>query len=376
MANDSMKMTIVSVKEKAPVQVSAGTSGTMQIMRVTHADPLRLEMTEGKYFRSERSAAVRQAVELALQAVGKRAPYADLPRGVDPREVKHILSREHPQLFVLSNMYEYIFTEQMSRLYFYYQYSAEEAARLEGLVREEVSRVVRGARRKKGNVERLKYVYDWFSGNLKYNRVENHPPEDYSVVGTFVHHKAVCAGFAKAFQLVCKRLGIDSAYVYGRMEAGDEVGHAWNLVWLDGYVYHIDATAGVTFFETAGRIAYPCFLCTTEEIKRSRLIEMDFTSRDNPQNTYLASIGCRFEDARALDRILSEFVSSQKRMICIQAGEAYANEGKMMDQVRSSMQRTGCGGMMYHYTNGVCIIIKGQSRKSDKEFRIVKLTVH
>ena len=376
MANNAMKMTIVSVREKAPVQPKPGVSGTMQIVRVTHADPLRLEMTEGKYFRSERSADVLRAVELALQAIGKRAPYADLPRGVDPREVKHILSREHPQLFVLSNVYEYIFTQQMSRIYFYYQYSEEEAAHLEGVIREEVSRIVRGARRKKGNVERLKYVYDWFSGNLQYNRAENHPPEDYSVVGTFVHHKAVCAGFAKAFQMICKRLGIDSAYIYGRMEPGDEVGHAWNLVWLDGYVYHIDTTAGVIFFEAAGRIAYPCFLCTTEEIMRSRLIEMTFTGRDNPQNTYLASVGCRYEDARTLEGILSEFVSGQKRMICIQAGEAYADEKKMMEQVRESMRRTGCSGTMYHYTNGVCIIIKGQSRKPDKEFRIVKLTVH
>ena len=371
-----MKMTIVSVREKALVPAKASGTGTMQIVRVTHADPLRLEMTEGKFFRSERSADVERAVELAIQAIGRRAAYADLPRGVDPREIKHILSREHPQLFVLSNVYEYIFTEQASRIYFYYQYSEEEAARLEGLIREEVSRIVRGARRKKGNVERLRYVYDWFSGNLQYNRVENHPPEDYSVVGTFVHHKAVCSGFAKAFQLICKRLGIDSAYIYGRMEAGDEVGHAWNLVWLDGDVYHIDTTAGVTFFEAAGRIGYPCFLCTTEEVQRSRLIEMPFTSRDNPRNTYLASIGCRFEDAQTLERILSAFVSGEKRMICIQAGEAYDEEERMLEQIRGSMRRTGCAGMMYHYTNGVCIIIKGQARKPDKELKIIKLTVH
>lgn len=375
-ADGTMKMTIVNIKAKAPAQVKADGTAAMQIVRVTHADPLRLEITEGKYFRPQRSADVERAVELALQAIEKRAAYADLPRGVDPREVRHILAREHPQLFVLSNVYEYIFTERTSRIYFFYQYSGEEAKRLEGLIREEVSRIVRGARRKTGNVERLRYVYDWFSGNLRYNRAESHPPEDYSVVGPFVHHKAVCSGFAKAFQLICKRLGIDNAYVYGRLEAGDEVGHAWNLVWLDGYVYHIDATAGVTFFEEVGRLAYPCFLCTTEEIMRSRLIEMPFTSRDNPQKTYLSSIGCRFEDARTLEQILTEFVSGERRMICLQSGEAYAGEERMMEQIRESMRRTGCSGMIYHYANGVCIIVKGRSGKTDKEIRIVKLTVH
>ncbi len=375
MAESRKEITIVRVTGKtvkpAPEQKVPG----MQIIRVTHAEPLRLEMCQGRYFQAERSPQIKHAAQLSLKAVEGHEPYVDLPAGIDPRDVYRILNRENPQLFMLATSYEYIFNERMSRLYFTYVYSAEETERLKRELDDEITRIIRSARRRQGNVERLRYVYDWFSGNVTYHRTDNHPHEDFTAVGALIRRNAVCAGFSRAFQMICRRLGIDSAYICGKLEADSQAGHAWNLVWLDGYIYHVDITAGVNFFEASGRLSYPCFLTAAEDLLRSRIIETPFPRRDNPEGCYLASIGCRFNSPQELDDIFERFSTGSQRSLCIQAGADYQDMQKISDEIKLAMRKHHCGGTMYHYANGVCIIFKDTGRKTSGEIKIVKLTV-
>lgn len=58
--------------------------------------------------------------------------------------------------------------------------------------------------------------------------------DDYSAYGALINHQAVCDGYAKCFNVLAKRCGIESAKVNGN-------GHAWNIVRLDdGNYYHLD----------------------------------------------------------------------------------------------------------------------------------------
>lgn len=60
---------------------------------------------------------------------------------------------------------------------------------------------------------------------------------DFCVLGD----KAVCAGYAEAFQSMCLSVGIECYYVTGYVKQGKEkVYHAWNQVILNGITYYID----------------------------------------------------------------------------------------------------------------------------------------
>lgn len=92
-------------------------------------------------------------------------------------------------------------------------------------------------------------------------------PDDLrSIYGVFVNKKAVCAGYAKAFQYLLNMCGIECTYVTSDT-------HAWNLIKLEGDYYHIDVTWGDSSDTKKDKpqtdtINYDCFCITTEEVEK------------------------------------------------------------------------------------------------------------
>ena len=64
-------------------------------------------------------------------------------------------------------------------------------------------------------------------------------PFSFTSYGALVSGKAVCEGYAKAFQLLMNKIGIDSICVTGSY---DGVGHMWNMVRIGGDWYNVDIT--------------------------------------------------------------------------------------------------------------------------------------
>ena len=72
---------------------------------------------------------------------------------------------------------------------------------------------------------------------------------DATAFGALVHGRAAGEGFAMAFQAIAEEIGLDSRIVLGHF--GGRV-HAWNIVQLYGYYYHVDvAMARVHGIEVA-----------------------------------------------------------------------------------------------------------------------------
>ncbi|MFI3229689.1 MAG: transglutaminase domain-containing protein [Bacillota bacterium] len=86
----------------------------------------------------------------------------------------------------------------------------------------------------------LEVVYDY---ELAYASESNPLYEGFYLEGVFVNGIAVCDGIAKAFTLLTMMEGIKSDKVIG-YETVSGVGHAWNMVVLDGEWYGVDATWG------------------------------------------------------------------------------------------------------------------------------------
>ena len=109
---------------------------------------------------------------------------------------------------------------------------------------------------------------------------ETHFDHAYTSYGALVMHRAVCAGYARAFQLILERLGIECGYVSGTAvnSVGDNEQHAWNYVRLDGEYYLCD----VTWDDPVGadnsdinRLSHEYFCLSTEDMGRDHFPDED-----------------------------------------------------------------------------------------------------
>ncbi len=155
---------------------------------------------------------------------------------------------------------------------------------------QKVQELANEAKKYSTDYERVKFVHDYLVTNVEYdhfaadeinNSVRAASSEHaYSAYGCLVKNKAVCSGYAKAFQLVMKTLGIKCDYITG--DAGGP--HGWNCVYIDGQGYYMDVTWDDADDKDAnGNLCYPegveykYFCVTTQELSRNHTVDNGFT---------------------------------------------------------------------------------------------------
>lgn len=89
--------------------------------------------------------------------------------------------------------------------------------------------------------ERAKWIWDEFLKSVSYGMLNGSEGDLY---GAFVFHKIVCEGYARGYQYLCQRAGLQVLYVDGTYidETGSGISHAWNIVRIDGKYYYADPT--------------------------------------------------------------------------------------------------------------------------------------
>ncbi len=115
---------------------------------------------------------------------------------------------------------------------------------------------------------RIKSVYEYLVDTVVYNA---DAPDNQCMQSALINRQSVCAGYAKAFQYICHRMGYFCTYVTGSIRSGGD--HAWNIVRIDGNYYHVDVTWGDPVFAGAWEdgngitvMNYNYLCCTDEEI--------------------------------------------------------------------------------------------------------------
>lgn len=89
--------------------------------------------------------------------------------------------------------------------------------------------------------EKSEFVYEFLSNNIKY--VET--PYDQTAYGALIERKCVCAGYAAAYTLLMRELGVKTWTVHGIADNGQEIAnHAWNVSWIEGECVYTDVTWG------------------------------------------------------------------------------------------------------------------------------------
>lgn len=91
--------------------------------------------------------------------------------------------------------------------------------------------------------DKAKTIHDYIIMNVDYDYAnylnDTIPSQSYKALGALKYKYAVCAGYAKTFQLLCQLAGLECTYVTGDTPSGS---HAWNQVKIDGKWYNVDTT--------------------------------------------------------------------------------------------------------------------------------------
>ena len=104
------------------------------------------------------------------------------------------------------------------------------------VINEAMSKIPAGA----SDYQKSEILHDFVDDKTEYQQVGDHQ----SAYGALVLGKAVCAGYARAYQVLMNAVGIRCWYVSGESKnpSGIMEAHAWNLVWLDGKCVYTDVT--------------------------------------------------------------------------------------------------------------------------------------
>ena len=93
--------------------------------------------------------------------------------------------------------------------------------------------IVAEANKKSNLFERELYVHDYLVKNVAYDKTTAHCGDVY---GAIIEGKAKCEGYARAFQYIMLKLGIETYLTTGISTEG----HMWNMVKLYGDYYFVD----------------------------------------------------------------------------------------------------------------------------------------
>lgn len=153
-----------------------------------------------------------------------------------------------------------------------------------------------------------KYFYKYVIDNTTYDETVEY---DQSIISAICEKRSVCAGYAKLYQFLMQKNGIECTLITG---IANNTNHAWNLSNINGEYYYTDTTWGdmdYTGENTLNNIVNYCYLnITTEEILKTHSFDdnidlPDYTSIDS---NYYVKEGFYVTEfnKKIIDTILSE----------------------------------------------------------------------
>lgn len=143
---------------------------------------------------------------------------------------------DYPQHFWRSNFakYEHI-ADKVLFLYPEYSFSKEEYLSEKLRFEKEADRIISEIDTSMSEFDRELELHDRLAQMVSYHLDATHVHDSY---GAIIDGRAVCEGYARAFQYLLYKVGIQAITVSGEANGA----HAWNLVRIDGEYYYTDLT--------------------------------------------------------------------------------------------------------------------------------------
>ncbi|NLA78365.1 MAG: hypothetical protein GX845_02285 [Erysipelothrix sp.] len=103
-------------------------------------------------------------------------------------------------------------------------------------------------------------VYDSQLQSFDVSEYRDHP--SFSPYGVYIHHQAVCSGYARAFMQLAHILDIPTVMI-----TSQNMNHAWNMVFVDDQWLFVDATWDDPVPDVPGRVLHTYYLLGLKQFK-------------------------------------------------------------------------------------------------------------
>lgn len=127
------------------------------------------------------------------------------------------------------------------------------------------------------DAEKLRALHDALVRLCSYDAqaAENEAPDGasapFAADGALLDHRAVCAGYGRAYGMLCEAAGLRAVYV-----ASEQMNHGWNAVRLDGQTYFIDCTFDDPVPDRGEYVSGRYFLLNGDELSQTHVWDRTF----------------------------------------------------------------------------------------------------
>ena len=162
---------------------------------------------------------------------------------------------DHPELFYFGNV-TFIGKDNGIRIVFNYAIDKEEYnTNLNNI--KNVINYIKLATKKMDTYSKIKYVYEYLGNKNNYGSIKS--VEGQTALSAFLDDLSpVCAGYAKASEILFNNIGITSLLIRGDLKTNFFVGdsHLWNIVKIDNSYYVYDVTQSSITKSISNGISY------------------------------------------------------------------------------------------------------------------------
>lgn len=150
---------------------------------------------------------------------------------------------DNPDKFWIKNNCKYYYENGNTCISLNYLMDYETRVKAQNELEERVNEIVSNAPSDATQFELELYVHDYIVDNCEYDyesaKLKEENDNTGNAYGALVEGKAVCEGYSRAFQLICKKLGLECVNIFG---TGEDENHMWNGIKIEGEWYQIDVT--------------------------------------------------------------------------------------------------------------------------------------
>lgn len=159
-----------------------------------------------------------------------------------------------------------------------------------------VDSIVKEGSQLKTELEKALFVHDYLAVNCQYDwdvSVGKGASDQavFNAYGVLVNRNAVCQGYAMAYILLMRRLGVECCYV-----GSEAMNHGWNLIQIGGSWYHVDVTWDDPVPNTEGKSYHRNFLVSDSGIRQTGHTGWNETDLPKASSTYYESDNWAFHN--------------------------------------------------------------------------------
>ena len=208
-------------------------------------------------------------------------------------KVYYAVLDDHPEFYYIKMEYEYYEGDEIVILPTY-QYSKEEVEQFNQQITKNTQDIINQVKNQKNEIDKIETAYEYIIENTTYKANEN----DQHMLSVFVQKESVCAGYAKAYQYILNKAGVDASYIAGKSKETDKEkseGHAWVMIHFNNDYYYSDPTWGDIEDKD---MKHPCkayFFMGSDEMLKHYKPDLFYEGTIGDYN-YFKDIGCYLEE--------------------------------------------------------------------------------